>query len=192
MVSAAGLGDATPSATGPAVSANNLNSNNNNNNKSDAPTWAEYLAYRKAARTRNRIFTFVGSPAAFVTSSLYVAATYQFDPTVPIFGIEAAMVVGAGALSLGAVAATATPLTLDALWRAATSKTIQRMEPKEKELFRRVLRHRADASLAGPGLALFDYYGTSITSFAAYRNWLRKQRKIKEKGTFGEVASIDL
>ncbi|KAI9175668.1 TIM23 complex component [Blastocladiella emersonii ATCC 22665] len=148
-------------------------------------TWAEYLAERKSMRLRNQVFTFVGSPLSFFGASMYFAASYEFDPTEQLLGIESPFVVGGAAVALGAIAATMTPTTLEATWRMFNSAKAKKMDVLDKEFYRRIQKHRADASLASPGgIQLYDYYGQTVTSFAAYRKWLRKQRKIKEKATF--------
>jgi hypothetical protein len=51
----------------------------------------------------------------------------------------------------------------------------------DREFYRRIQSYRADATLASPGVQLFDYYGETVTSFPTYRSWLRKQNKIKQK-----------
>ncbi|KNE59902.1 hypothetical protein AMAG_05350 [Allomyces macrogynus ATCC 38327] len=79
-------------------------------------------------------------------------------------------------------AAMITPATLEGMWRVATRSLTRKMDVLDKEFYKRILKYRADASLTGPGNQMYDYYGEKVTSFEAYRVWLRKQRKIKEKG----------
>ncbi|ORZ33853.1 mitochondrial import protein Pam17 [Catenaria anguillulae PL171] len=149
-----------------------------------AVTWTEYLSLRKDMRLRNQIFSFVMSPMAFVGATFYVAATYQFDPTETIMGIESPWIVGIGAMTVGAIAATMTPVSLEALWRVVNPTKVKKLDALDREFYRRIQKHRAHASLAGPQLHLFDYYGATVVSRETYRKWLRKQRKTKQKAEF--------
>ncbi|KAJ3365453.1 TIM23 complex component [Allomyces javanicus] len=145
-------------------------------------TWREYFAARQRRRLRNHLFTFVGAPTGFVGGSMYFATTYEFDPTQMVMGLEAPMAYGMVAFALGATAAMLTPATLEGFWRVATRSLTRKMDVLDKEFYKRILKYRADASLTGPGNQMYDYYGEKVTSFESYRVWLRKQRKIKEKG----------
>jgi hypothetical protein len=64
-------------------------------------TWTEYFQHRSKRRLRNQVFTYVGAPAAFIGEMVTFITNYEFDPTVPVFGIDAAFVYFGFSMTLG-------------------------------------------------------------------------------------------
>lgn len=54
-------------------------------------------------------------------------------------------------------------------------------EQKEKDLFRRIKKHRVDPSGASSANPVPDYYGEKIDSVRGYRNWMKDQRAFNKK-----------
>ena len=52
---------------------------------------------------------------------------------------------------------------------------------KEKSLYSRIKRYRADPSASSPQNPLPDYYGEKIGSVKDYRRWLKDQRAFNLK-----------
>ena len=52
---------------------------------------------------------------------------------------------------------------------------------KERDLFRRIKKHRVDPSNSSAGNPVPDYYGEKIGSVGQYRIWLRDQRAYNKR-----------
>lgn len=67
-------------------------------------------------------------------------------------------------------------------WGAGGIRTLTRLFiQKEKSLYARIKRYRADASASSPQSPLPDYYGEKIGSVASYRRWLKDQKAFNLK-----------
>ncbi|KAL7749376.1 TIM23 complex component [Sorochytrium milnesiophthora] len=155
-----------------------------------AVPWSDYFAYRAARRKRSRVFTYVGAPLSFVGSVSYMM-NYEFDFTETILTLEAPFGMGLLTLGAGVVGAALTPTICEGAYRLANRSLVARMDDRERDLYRRILKHRTvpkmNVSPGGfstmrtdPRAANRDYYGESIVSVETYRTWLRNQRKARK------------
>ncbi|KAF8921814.1 mitochondrial import protein Pam17 [Mucidula mucida] len=156
----------------------------NSTNASQPLPWSEYLAMRKSRHRWQTVATVPGTLLGLFGGAAYFGSL-DTDPTKPIMGIDPFMFYGASTALCMLVGFMVAPTAGGAAWRLAKSSHIERFDSRDAEFFKRVAKHRVDASLASMTPPP-DYYGEKIGSLHEYRLWLRDQGKYRRKAILPE------
>ncbi|KAJ7578520.1 mitochondrial import protein Pam17 [Mycena floridula] len=151
-------------------------------------TWAEYLNIRRGRRKWQWATTIPCTALGFFGGIAYFGSL-DTDPTKPIMGlIDPFLFYGLCTLGcMGGGALVGTSLGLG-IWRVMHNRTMNLIDGREREFYRRIAKNRVDASLQSPTSPVPDYYGEKIGSLHQYRQWLRDQNKYRRKVLFTEKA----
>jgi len=139
-------------------------------------TWNTFLTLRRRRRHYNLLAS-ISTSLLTTTIGTTLLASQPLD-TLPLFNLDPFVVLGVATAGSAAAGWLIGPFLGNAVFMSTMrgGGRGEEFRRKEKDLYRRVMRHRVDPSSSSAGNPVPDFYGEKIGSVREYRTWMRDQR----------------
>ncbi|KAI8865667.1 mitochondrial import protein Pam17, partial [Ramicandelaber brevisporus] len=143
---------------------------------SGALSWKEFFELRQR-RQRVEQLSMIPGVGGSLAAAGYVLLGMEVDPSQTIMGVDPLAINALCMIGAGGLGFLVGPSLGNLIWKAANKGLVRKMESREDELLRRVVKHRSPSNLHSIRNPIPDYYGENIKSVESYRTWLRRQRE---------------